>query len=627
VSAQNLTFFPFAKYIDDTIEEQNRLLQKISLTGKINAFGPSENLFETMNSALAKFISIKDELIDALVLEQKNKILGELGLRSQLAIDVLKRNLFERTADVGFLATDGEIIKFLKGQHQVEYIKDRLEAYVKKYSVYDDVILLDTNGYVKANINPKNRIKKSTDKIIEQAKKSDEFVEIYRKSDLILHKQKGLLYAHKIVDNENIIGILVLSFKFQDELDTIFKRVADNNIILYLSDKSGVIASSNRLLVPLDHSVRLYKSNDLTLFQNRKIAVSSNSKGYQGYMGLEWQSTAISLSDDNHEDSDINDAKIPPKLNKIINNAKELVEDLGDVIINGELIASKHRQYYLSPILDTLRQISTTMLQKINESATKLAAVNTQALTKNAQIATSFSIDLMDRNLYERANDCRWWALTPRFIEELSKSEPDSEAMNLILKNINDLYTVYTNLFIFDRDGKIVSASNDRTIIGEHINISAVKQTLQNSNPQNYFVSNFEKSPFYDNRATYIYFASIVNKNTTLGGVGIVFDAEVEFKAILEDSMLQNVIGFSIFCDINGKIISSTNPKLKPLDSIDFSRWKIHLEAKEAIQKVVEFQDRRYLLTIEPSYGYREYKISDNYKNDIFACSFLELNF
>ncbi|MDQ7068951.1 MAG: hypothetical protein Q9M40_13855 [Sulfurimonas sp.] len=30
------------------------------------------------------------------------------------------------------------------------------------------------------------------------------------------------------------------------------------------------------------------------------------------------------------------------------------------------------------------------------------------------------AIDIMDRNLYERANDSRWWALTPLFIEELS---------------------------------------------------------------------------------------------------------------------------------------------------------------------------------------------------------------
>ncbi len=24
-------------------------------------------------------------------------------------------------------------------------------------------------------------------------------------------------------------------------------------------------------------------------------------------------------------------------------------------------------------------------------------------------------VDIMDRNLYERANDCRWWALTTDF--------------------------------------------------------------------------------------------------------------------------------------------------------------------------------------------------------------------
>ena len=627
MSVNTLALFPFAKYIDDTIEQQNKLLQKISLTGKINAFGPSENLFETMNEALGKFLSFKDDLIDALVLEQKNKVLGELGLKSQLAIDVLKRNLFERTADVGFLATDGEIIKFLNDNQTLEYIKDRLEAYVQKYSVYDDVILLDKYGNVKANINPKNNIKTSSDKILNEAINSDDFVEVYRKSDLATHKNKALLYAHKIVDKEKILGVLVLSFKFDDELDTIFKRLSDANTLLYLEDKSGVIASSNKSTIPLEKSIKLHKLQDLTLFKKQKIAITSNSKGYQGYMGLEWKSTAINIKDEQCNQAQIQDAKIPQKLNNIINNAKELVEDLGDVIINGELIASKHRQYYISPILDTLRQISNTMLQKINESASNLAQINTQALTKNAQTATSFSIDLMDRNLYERANDCRWWALTPKFIEELSKTNPDSDTMNSILKNINELYTVYTNLFIFDKNAKIISASNDISIIGNQVNIPAAKYTLQNNDPQKYFVSEFENTPFYNQKPTYIYFASIVHDNSTVGGVGIVFDSEVEFKAILEDSMLQNSTGFSIFCDISGEIISSTNPSLKPLDKVDFSKWKIQLEAGQSIQKIVDFDDEKYLLTIEPSHGYREYKISDNYKNDIFACSFLKGNF
>jgi hypothetical protein len=40
------------------------------------------------------------------------------------------------------------------------------------------------------------------------------------------------------------------------------------------------------------------------------------------------------------------------------------------------------------------------------------------ALRDNS-LLTSLLVDLLDRNLYERANDCRWWALTPQLSELL----------------------------------------------------------------------------------------------------------------------------------------------------------------------------------------------------------------
>ena len=58
----------------------------------------------------------------------------------------------------------------------------------------------------------------------------------------------------------------------------------------------------------------------------------------------------------------------------------------------------------------------------------------------------TLAIDIMDRNLYERANDCRWWTLTSVFSELLSKaqlSDQDMQAIGAILRAINNLYTVY----------------------------------------------------------------------------------------------------------------------------------------------------------------------------------------
>ena len=57
-------------------------------------------------STPAKF---RGELHGALIETRERETAVELGTRAQIAIDILIRNLFERTADVGFLAEDGAI--------------------------------------------------------------------------------------------------------------------------------------------------------------------------------------------------------------------------------------------------------------------------------------------------------------------------------------------------------------------------------------------------------------------------------------------------------------------------------------------------------------------------------------
>ena len=59
-----------------------------------------------------------------------------------------------------------------------------------------------------------------------------------------------------------------------------------------------------------------------------------------------------------------------------------------------------------------------------------------EALLAQAALA----MDIMDRNLYERANDCRWWALTPDFRRILSQpsiSRGELSKLESILEYIN----------------------------------------------------------------------------------------------------------------------------------------------------------------------------------------------
>jgi chemotaxis signal transduction protein len=244
----------------------------------------------------------------------------------------------------------------------------------------------------------------------------------------------------------------------------------------------------------------------------------------------------------------------------------------------------------------------------------------------------------MDRNLYERANDCRWWALTSRFREILASdniSQTDRDTMCGILAYINHLYTVYTNLFIYDSSGTIqaVSKPDTRHLIGSKLSESWVTRTLNIHDTQQYCVSAFTPTNLYEDKHTYIYGASILapNSNQVCGGIGIVFDSEPQFEAMLKDALPKNKRGeiiagcFGVFTDRKKCIISSTNQDLPIGSTLSINDHFFKLVNGEGCSDIIELDGRYYVVGARMSGGYREYKVSDNYNNDIVALVFVEI--
>lgn len=626
--------FPFVGETADKLNNLNKLLNKVTLTGKINALHIASNLFEFTDATSKTFEELKTGLSDSLLEENLQKVVSDLRSKSKVTIDILIRNLFERTADVGFLATDNVIIDFLNSDTiEKDDITNHLIEYVKKYSVYNEIVIFDTKGNAKVNINTNNNITNSTDSIISDALASDNYVEVYKKTDIFSSQEKTLVYAQRIQDGFTTIGVLCLCFKLEDELETIFENLSDENIIIALADKFGVISTSKT--TSSGKNFIKYNDKEYEIVGSKNIAISSKASPYQGYCGIsDWYSYAIDVSSVvSKTDNDLEVKKSRPtnltllneKLIAIIEKADDLVEDLKDVIINGELIASKRKVYVLSPILDNLRDISISLIQTIKDSILNLEKLVEQSLINDTKMSSQLAIDIMDRNLYERANDSRWWALTREFQDELSSETPSEQQLSKTLSYINGLYTVYTNLYLYDNQGVIVAASNDKSVIGKKISKDDLSVVLSHKNTQNYHVSNFENSEFYNNKATYVYNATIHQGSKAVGGIGIVFDSEPEFKAMLEDSFANNKKGFSFFIDSNKKIIASTHDTLMALDTLEIDNSYINSTSDETTFDYIKFEDKQYIISCAKSHGYREYKNNDNYTNKIYALTFIEL--
>jgi len=629
---QLLDIFPFINKTMLDLEKQNKFLNKVTLIGKINALNVAANLFEFTDKTAVIFDELKVELINALLEENIKKITNELEFKAKTTIDILIRNLFERTADVGFFSTDSVIIDFLTTETiSDEIMLTRLQEYASKYSVYNEIVIFDTAGNVKINMNESNKILKSNDFIISDALNSSEYIEKYAQTDIFKSQEKTLMYAQKITYHSKDIGVLCLCFKLEDELDSIFKNLSHNNEILSISDSTNILAKNTKREL---HLKQKYKENDYTILNNKYICVSKKTSGYQGYFGItEWYATAIQdsvyatkeFTNNDSEEETSNKNLLSEQLNQIIEKANAIIEDIADVIINGELIASKQKVYQLTPILDNLRTISTELLGSIKSSVKNLELVVEEGLVHDAKMATHLAIDIMDRNLYERANDSRWWALTPLFIQELSADQANTEKLTATLKYINELYTVYTNIFIYDKDGKVIAASNDDSIVGTSLSKNYIAKTLSNTNTQNYYVSEFENSSLYNDKATYIYSASITNKSKIVGGIGVVFDAQAEFLAMLNDSFPSSKNGFMLFLDQDKTIISSNNPALEILSQIEIDDKFVNIRSTHSVYDYLTFKEQEYIVSSVPSKGYREYKTSDNYSNIIFCLVFIEV--
>lgn len=255
---------PLVQNYEKRLNSLNSWWGKIALIGKINSHNIAATILEDMQVTKNKFGELQEKLSYNLVLESLQKLTLDNTSKAQVAIDILIRNLFERTADVGFLATDDDIRSFLSASDNSsitdEFITLRLKEYVRKYSVYDEILIFDLEGNVKAHLDHNNPVKHSNDPLLEQTiNTNEEYVETFRHSDLQANNHNSLVYSCKITATNdpasNTLGVLCLCFRFEDEVQGIFSHLIrpDDIGVLIITDKQGkVIASSNSNTTPLD---------------------------------------------------------------------------------------------------------------------------------------------------------------------------------------------------------------------------------------------------------------------------------------------------------------------------------------------------------------------------------------
>lgn len=593
------------------------------------------------------FETLAAELIQSLGGETLKKAHTTLAAKAQIAIDILIRNLFERTADVGFLSADADLCDYLRELHKARRSDEsqalagraasmcqRLREYVAKYSVYSDIVVLAPDGEVLLSLQPQTSLTHSHDPLIQASLATTAaYVETYRKVDF-QSSARSLVYSCRIVDQGTVRGVLCLCFDLEDEVRRIFAKLsatADWTVFAFVDAAGTVLASSDPLQLPIGtHApLALEPRDSVVRFAGREyLAVTRRTNGYQGYMGPGWLAHALVPLDHafEHDDTarsvqpelltELSDSELlfSGELRRIPNEARRIQRELNRSVWNGHVRLDAQRESgnnfakaLLWEIGSTGRRTQDTFEQSIRD----LQEMVSSAFLDSAALLSSLAVDILDRNLYERANDCRWWALNGTLIEHLSGGAGDVGKVTEVLHHINSLYTVYHSIVLLDAQRRIVAVSNpaQSRLVGSICNESWARDALQLRDSQSFCVSPFVPSELYEGQHTLIFGAAVRQaQGRVVGAVGIVFDSTPQLAAMLKDALPNSGAGLQstgVFIDAERRVIAATQT-YAPGELLDLPAEFLRARAQSRAC-VLQHHGMHYAAATCAASGYREY--------------------
>ena len=643
------TYLPYMRDVtncEQSLRELNLMWRMIESSAKMNCPAEARAILPTMAATRAGFSQLEKELVASLAREKIGNVMAELATKAQYVTEIVVRNLYERTADVGFLATDRELCAFVAGlDEDVDAIRLRLRAYRSKYTVYDEIILLDVAGNILVQIDEATPLEGSLDPLIAQTLAGDQYVETFRYSDLRPGKRQALIYSRRVrhPDTGAVVGVLCLCFAFEEEMARIFSthrdRTERSNMLL-LDAANRVVASADQLWIP--HGAQVPVNRDATpslmMYAGREYLVRTyTSAGYQGYPGpAGWQGQVMIPVDVafGSADSAVLAELDPEVADGLLSHARSFcpplfeimgaAETIRRVVWNGQVMTAG-QDGELAKLKSILEQISETGARSnelFSQSIRELFETVLASGLRDGEFVSHLLVDLLDRNLYERANDCRWWALSPGVRTLLAQPDADGvERIAGVLDYINGLYTVYTRIFVYDRNGVIVTGT------GGPVPCTAIDEvTLQGvlalRTEQDYYVSPFEPSGMYGDQPTYVYHAAIRHPDDhsqVIGGIGIVFDAGAEFAAMLRGALGEKQDVQAFFVDRRGTIIASTDPSRPIGTALQIDAAMLAIENGASASRIIAHDDQYAIMGCTASHGYLEFKVSDGYCDDVIA--------
>ena len=561
-------------------------------------------------------------------------------------------------------------INEMKGLNQkISFACDRLEDINNSYTLYRDLIITDKNGYIIASSNKDRRSSILGISVINepwfqnalQTKNGTEYIAQDLKESMA-EDQLSLVYSTALRENSDEngkpIGTMGVFFDFQGEAQIILEEymphddkgfVIEGCYSMFTNEKGRIIASNDDTVLPVGEIAQIPRANrnladgghasSYIVFSGIDSAIfSAKTDGYLDYKGLGWSSHVIvpkehifemQVSNENLSISaeDLLNSKIIPEINKqTYLKVQDDKESIQLISLNGIVFASKlgKRGGALGPIFNQITKSGDFVTSKMEDLLKEMAVGELELNLKALENFSKQAIDLIDRNLFERSADIRWWATDQYFWKALmDPSDINFQKAGDRLKVINGSYTMYRNLILTDAGGEIVACSrNELRNELKKINVSDqiwFQHGMRTTKSNEYAVQDVMKSNLEKLKERSLIYSGGVRvdgsrEGDTIGVLGILFDWDTEAQKILRICIPKDTDGKSIdgsaafYTNCNSEIIETTDEETFPVGlKLSLPETIEHLFAGETVSGVFDYQNKKYLIGSSKTKGYREY--------------------
>lgn len=276
----------------------------------------SNDLSQELHSAINELIDLGETMLKTLG-DSRGQRLADMASNM---VDIIDRNLYERSCDVRWWATDASVVGLLSRQDaanpeagSVAEANRRLGVILGSYTVYLDLWVADTHGRVVAHGRPDryrnvigaNVAGESWYKEALATRSGDDYCACDIATDSRLGGAEVAVYSTAVRENGavdgKVIGVLGIFFDWKPQAAAVVKntRIGEKARCLLLDSAGRVIAASDEQGV-LTEKIELKRDAPSGFYrQNGQMIGYALTSGYETYRGLGWYGAIVAPEEDN----------------------------------------------------------------------------------------------------------------------------------------------------------------------------------------------------------------------------------------------------------------------------------------------------------------------------------------